>query len=356
MNNPVPKTKTPLVSVIVPVYKAEAYIHACIDSILLQSMEDFELLLIDDGSPDVSGAICDEYAAKDGRVRAIHKENGGVSSARNMGIEQASGRFIVFIDSDDYVGANYLRELLEAEKEASDGERNVLVISDYQPFSETGREERSFPEKMTMDLVPGGTDAAQFRELVFGFRIFPPYCKLYRTDVIRSQGLRFDTDIRSAEDFCFNRRYLEFTDRICYIPAISYHYRVGYKLYHPSNDGVLGHSEIKSVHIMANGIVSLAEKLGLTEELDREICLWAANKHYFNRLRMLFAQNGNVGAAERRSLYRQLIADPVYRGAYKRGIRFTAKSTTRLIGRYFDCFAVWRMFYKFNGFLRKGKE
>lgn len=347
-------TESPLVSVIVPVYKAEAYLRQCVDSILAQSMPDFELLLINDGSPDGSGAICDGYEARDTRVRAVHKENGGVSSARNLGIEQAKGRYIVFIDSDDYVGPDYLKELLAGEAEA--GEKEVLVISDYQPFSENGPEERSFPGKMTMDLIPGGTDAQQFRNLVFEFRIFPPYCKLYRMDIIRAQALRFDTTIRTAEDFDFNRRYLEYVDRICYIPAVSYQYRVGYKAYRPSNHGVLGQSEIRSAHIMAKGIISLAKKLELMPQLQEEIGLWAAKKHYFNRLPMLFAESKEVGVAERYRLYRQLTADPVYRSAYQQGAKLTAKSTTRCLARFFDCFAGWWLFYKLNGLRRRNKE
>ena len=350
------KTVPPRVSVIVPVYQAEAYLSLCADSILAQSVRDFELLLIDDGSPDGSGAICDRYAALDPRVRAIHQKNGGVSSARNLGIEEASGRYLVFIDSDDLVEPDYLKDLLDAEKEASAGGRKVLVMSDYRPFSESGPEERSFPQGMTLDLVPGGVSGAQFRELVFDIRIFPPYCKLYRADIIRARGLRFDTGLRSAEDFDFNRRYLEYVDRICYIPSITYRYRVGYKAYRPSNRGVLGQSEIRSVHIMANGIVSLAKQLELTEELDREICLWAAKKHYFNRLPMLFAGSSEVGILERYRLYRQLIADPVYRDIHKRGAGLTTKSTTRLIAEHFDCFAVWWLFYQCSGLRRKNKE
>ena len=345
-----------LISVIVPIYNVERYLEKCIDSILAQTYPELEIILCDDGSTDGGGAVCDRYAAQDDRIRVIHKPNGGLSDARNAGIEIARGSWYVFIDSDDYVGPDYLRELLDAEKEASAGGKKVLVISDYQPFSEAGPEQRAFPEKMTMDLVPGGTDAQQFRDLVFEFRVFPPYCKLYRGDIVRGQGLRFDTTIRTAEDFDFNRRYLEFVDRICYVPAVSYHYRVGYKAYRSSNHGVLGQSEIRSAHIMANGIVSLAEKLALMPQLQEEIALWVAKKHYFNRLPMLFAKSAEVGTPERYRLYRQLIADPVYRSAQKQGVKFTAKSTTRLIGSYGDCFAAWWLFYKLNGLRRKNKE
>ena len=94
---------TPKISVIVPVYNTEKYLHHCIDSILSQTFIDFELLLIDDGSKDSSGTICDEYAAKDNRVRVFHKENGGTSSARNMGLDNARGEYITFVDSDDWI-------------------------------------------------------------------------------------------------------------------------------------------------------------------------------------------------------------------------------------------------------------
>ena len=99
---------SPKISVIVPVYKAEAYLHRCVDSLLAQIFQDYEILLIDDGSPDRSGEICDEYAKKDKRVRVFHKENGGVSSARNLGLDYAKGEWICFVDSDDWVSHDFL--------------------------------------------------------------------------------------------------------------------------------------------------------------------------------------------------------------------------------------------------------
>lgn len=97
----------PKISIIVPVYKAERYLHRCVDSILAQTFTDFEVLLIDDGSPDRSGAICDEYAVADPRVRVFHKPNGGVSSARNFGIDNARGEWITFVDADDFISPSY---------------------------------------------------------------------------------------------------------------------------------------------------------------------------------------------------------------------------------------------------------
>lgn len=96
----------PVISIIVPVYNVERYLNKCVDSILAQTFTDFELLLIDDGSTDSSGTTCDQYAAKDSRVRVLHKENGGLSDARNTGIEAAKGDYIGFIDSDDYIDSD----------------------------------------------------------------------------------------------------------------------------------------------------------------------------------------------------------------------------------------------------------
>ena len=108
----------PTISVIVPVYKVEKYIHRCVDSILGQTFVDFELILVDDGSPDNCGAICDEYAAKDSRIVVIHQENGGLSAARNAGIDWAfsnsDSQWLSFIDSDDWVHPEYLQRLLDA--------------------------------------------------------------------------------------------------------------------------------------------------------------------------------------------------------------------------------------------------
>ena len=104
--------RVPKVSIIVPVYKVEKYLRKCIDSIINQTLKDIEIILVDDGSPDNCGKICDEYAAKDTRIKVIHKENGGLSSARNAGMEVAEGEYIGFVDSDDWIETDYVGELL----------------------------------------------------------------------------------------------------------------------------------------------------------------------------------------------------------------------------------------------------
>ena len=102
-----------ILSVIIPVYNVEKYLRKCVDSVLAQDIADMEVILIDDGSPDNSGAICDEYAEKDTRVKVIHKENGGAATARNVGLDIARGKYITFVDSDDYLLPNTYRPNLD---------------------------------------------------------------------------------------------------------------------------------------------------------------------------------------------------------------------------------------------------
>lgn len=121
------KTPRPDISVIVPVYKAEKYMHRCVDSILAQTFTNFEFILVDDGSPDGSGTLCDQYAQKDNRVKVIHKENGGVASARQCGIDNASGIYTIHADPDDWVEPTMLEKLFNKAKE-TDAD---MVICDF---------------------------------------------------------------------------------------------------------------------------------------------------------------------------------------------------------------------------------
>ena len=112
-----------MISIIVPVYNVEKYLHRCIDSILAQSFTDFELLLVNDGSKDKSGEICDEYAAKDSRVRVFHKENGCVTSARKLGFDSSVGEYVLFVDSDDYIDKDGIASLVSL----SDDDVDIII-------------------------------------------------------------------------------------------------------------------------------------------------------------------------------------------------------------------------------------
>ena len=115
-----------LVSVIVPIYKVEKYLNKCVDSIINQSYKNLEIILVDDGSPDKCGEICDKYAEKDSRVKVIHKENGGLSDARNAGIDIAKGDYLLFVDSDDWITSNICEVLI---KNANDNLSDIIACN-----------------------------------------------------------------------------------------------------------------------------------------------------------------------------------------------------------------------------------
>ena len=123
-----------MISVIVPVYKVEPYLRQCVDSILGQTYRDIEVLLIDDGSPDRCGEICEEYAGKDARVRVFHTENNGLSSARNLGLREAKGEYIGFVDSDDWIDPDMYEILLRRIEESGTNVSVCGVRSESQRF------------------------------------------------------------------------------------------------------------------------------------------------------------------------------------------------------------------------------
>ncbi len=152
-------TKEPLLSIIVPVYKVEPYLGKCIQSILDQDFDDFELILVDDGSPDRCGAICDEYAQKDDRIKVIHKENGGQGSARNEALDMAKGAFVSFVDSDDYLSSDFYKANIAYLQEHSEVDMIVMPIV---LVEEKGGTEMFFAGNLKPCMLKG-------REEVIGF-------------------------------------------------------------------------------------------------------------------------------------------------------------------------------------------
>ena len=193
-----------MVSLIVPVYKAEKYVKHCIESLQSQIFQDIEIILVDDGSPDRSGEICDAYAADDPRIRVIHKENGGVSSARNAGIGAARGEYIVFADSDDYAEPDYIESLLSA-READQNAGHIWCC--YQTVSGY-KHENAVPNWFSdkQEVLFSCTEIMSMHEMVLDAA---PWCKLFRTDIIKENHLRFDETLSLGEDWLFNLAYLD---------------------------------------------------------------------------------------------------------------------------------------------------
>lgn len=190
-----------MISVIVPIYNNEKYLAKCIDSILVQEYRDFELILIDDGSRDGSGSICDQYAIQDERIVVIHQKNKGVSVARNKGLSIARGNYVTFIDSDDWVMPEYLSVL---NKNMTPEGLSTCNVSDKNSFC--GMERMEYMNKAQAQVSVFSYSGIQ------GF----PFCKLYDRKVIEDNQIRFAEDIALCEDLLFNIQYISVTTgKIC---------------------------------------------------------------------------------------------------------------------------------------------
>lgn len=199
-----------IVSVIVPIYNSQEYLRKCVQSIVDQSYPNIEVILVDDGSSDGSPQICDDFAAQDHRVKAIHIPNGGVSNARNLGVQHAEGAYIAFVDSDDYVDEDYLEALLQGAQENNAD----LCVSSLYPENVRASFDLSITPEYTRELL----------FLLENHLLFGPFIKLYRTSIIKKNRILFPEGISYGEDLIFNLDYLRIIDRISYINYCGYHY------------------------------------------------------------------------------------------------------------------------------------
>lgn len=253
----------------VPVYNMEAYLPRCMDTLLAQTCRDFEILLIDDGSTDGSVAMCDAYAAQHPElIRVVHKQNGGLSSARNAGIDAAKGEYIVFPDPDDWVEQDYVEKLLMYQSQYDAD----LVCTGYYVDTENG----CTPAKQDgQPMIMTGKEARKAL-------ILPPqmggfaWNKLYRLDIIRENGLRFLDDVGTTEDLDFAYRYLVHCRSVCHVPSsCTYHY---YQRPGAATHSAFSLRQMASIHtyekIMADCQADAPE---LAAAAGEEICVTAVN-------------------------------------------------------------------------------
>ncbi len=207
------------ISIIMPVYNVEKYVAKAIESILAQTFKDYEFLIVDDGTKDKSGEICDEYAKKDSRIRVIHKENGGAPSARNTAIEMAKGKYVYFLDSDDWAEPQMLSDMYML------AERNHahLVVCGY--YIDTYYGTKHISEKIAEDNQVY-TDANTFREQSYRYfdcnMLYTPWNKLYSMKLIKKYQLRFPDTL--WDDFPFNLSYLQHVERVVVTNQAYYHF------------------------------------------------------------------------------------------------------------------------------------
>lgn len=209
----------PKVSIIIPIYNAEANLNRCIDSVLKQDFQDFELILMNDGSEDSSGSICDSYAKKDSRVRVIHKENSGVSDTRNQAISLAKGEYLQFLDSDDWITPDATRLLVRT---AEEHDCCDMVISDF--YRVVGERLSHKGDIQEDGLLTREEFAVYMMEKPADFYYGVLWNKLYRRDIIEKYGLCMDKDISWCEDFIFNMEYIRHVRNVYALRVPIYYY------------------------------------------------------------------------------------------------------------------------------------
>ena len=255
-----------LISIIVPVYGVEKYLKRCIDSILRQTYKKIEILLVDDGSPDACGSICDEYAAKDSRVRAFHKQNGGLSDARNYGIDRAKGDYLCFVDPDDYIADDYCRLMYETSiKENAD-----IVICNYAEFkSDTCKA----VTRQIYDVSVITSYEALKRLYSPDGKMYPvAWNKLYKKSVVAD--IRFPIGVINEDEFT-TYKYILNSERIAVLDSVLYYY------YNNENSITSNKDNLLKFDLF----VALLERrkyfdaLGLPEDL-----IMLTNKSYLNRI------------------------------------------------------------------------
>lgn len=206
--------ESPQISIIIPIYNVERYLRQCIDSILAQTFTEFELLLIDDGSPDGCPAICDEYAGKDARVRVFHKQNGGVTSARNKGLDNANGNWIIYIDGDDWIEPTYVEELYNA---AINNEADIAICG----FRFVYEDGSSVIEHPTI-----WDDNKQSSLNRYIASIWTTACgSIQKLSLYKDNSIRSPKNISYCEDFHLMVRLCYFADKVVSIDSPLYNYR-----------------------------------------------------------------------------------------------------------------------------------
>ncbi len=293
------------ISIIIPVYNTEKYLQACLDSVLSQSFVDYEVLLIDDGSKDRSVIICDEYAQKDNRIRVFHKENGGVSSARNLGLDNALGEWVYFVDSDDEVLPGGLETLVKCVSEDID-----IVLAGYERYNVDGSVLYKIDDRLITLLDKKESLSTLYENYGLYYNFLTYGCiRLLRNEIIQSNHLRFDQELANKEDTLFLTQYILKSNgitRFTTTPVYRYNERedsamgtwkrgFDYRYIDSLQALIKMKHEIMSVFPFYSSIVYIAKE-----------GIWNRYNKILNRMEALGIQDGDLREKMKREVMREL--------------------------------------------------
>lgn len=300
----------PAVSIIVPVYNVEKYLKRCVDSLLSQTFSDFELILVDDGSTDSSGAMCDAFADSDWRVMVIHKQNEGLSQARNTGLNVVHGDFVIFLDSDDWFEVNMLQVLVGAAKRTR---AEVAVCGYYIDFVDEGH---TVQKKLAAHSCLGAEDIRRgVLEIEKNGMFNVVWNKLYKKSAV--EGLSFDPDGMPGEDLLFNCEVFSRIRSLAVVEACCVHYR---KLDKISLSCAYMPDMPERVHRFVAARMWLYETLGINDEEGRKTLAKTTAEYYFTCVPNVYRAECDLKAREKVEFFKRLFA--------KDGLRAAAKVAT----------------------------
>ena len=277
----------PLVSIILPVYNAQNHLARCVGSICAQTYQNIEIIILNDGSKDQSLPVCEEFRQKDSRILLVDKANSGVSDTRNLGLKLASGKYVEFVDSDDYLDPDFTERLVTAAEEneadfviapykmvipagASKPEQVLDKIQDELGVMSVARP----PEVREYGFLPAGvydkdTFALRLMDKPASYFYGVLWNKLYRRDLLAAHDIRFTSEMRWAEDLVFNMQYIQYAEVFASIPQPGYYY--------VQNPQSICHTQIKPATLVQNKIQvfryykDLYTRLGMYEEVRPQL-------------------------------------------------------------------------------------
>lgn len=208
-------------SIIIPVYNAEKYIEKCLESLINQSYQDYEVILVDDGSKDASFSICEKLANKSDKVKVFSKENGGVSSARNLGLDKAQGQYVLFVDSDDFVSSNYLETI---DKEIFD--YDMLSFFLYSCVINKNGSADINEDSFKKNFIKNHYQKDNLKDFIIHTFFASPCNKVYKKKIIEENNINFDTTCVCYEDLIFNLEYIKHIKNFNIIEDSLYYYRI----------------------------------------------------------------------------------------------------------------------------------
>lgn len=262
--------EAPLVSVIVPIYNGEDFLERCIESILVQKYKNIQVILIDDGSEDKSKEIIEKYKCIDNRITPIYKSNTGVSDSRNVGIQQAAGEWITFIDADDYIEKDMIYQLVRV----AERENPSIIISEYFSLEPNNEMKKKFfnysgvhlvEESEVINIVKNCIDPHAYGVINVETNVGVPWGKLYKRDFLFKNNIFFDKRLSNMEDTLFNIEAFLKAERIVYISTPFYHYRIR------NGSSVRQHDEkyTRNCAIFCEEVNNISEEYNIRDELEQ---------------------------------------------------------------------------------------